>query len=307
MTVERLPITDREQWLKMRLQDVTASDIGAVCGCSPFKTALGLWAEKTGGAAAQPDTPIMARGRHLEDGIINAVIEKWPERSIIKPGVYLRDPAARIGATPDAFVYERAGDRSKPIGILQCKLVGSFRFRDEWEDGVPLHYQLQALTEAMLADVPMAWLAVYEIDAYKGNLHLFEVPRHAGAEARIREAVAQFWKDTEAGRMPKADYDRDAQLLAFLKPPVAGAAPIDLSGDNMLPEILEERERLNAEIKEREARVEQIKAEVLDKLNGAPAAVLPGWKLTNTITNRKEKLMPAASFPVLRISRRKEA
>ena len=44
----RIPIESRETWLAMRQQDVTASDVAAIWGASPHKTALALWAEKSG-------------------------------------------------------------------------------------------------------------------------------------------------------------------------------------------------------------------------------------------------------------------
>jgi predicted phage-related endonuclease len=46
--IERWPITDRAAWIQWRLLDVTASDVPALFGADPYKTRLGVWAEKRG-------------------------------------------------------------------------------------------------------------------------------------------------------------------------------------------------------------------------------------------------------------------
>src|SRR5262245_18769817 len=43
MTIERIPITSREQWLELRKPDVTASVVGALFAAHPYMTALKLY------------------------------------------------------------------------------------------------------------------------------------------------------------------------------------------------------------------------------------------------------------------------
>lgn len=296
--IETIPITSREQWLELRRHDITASDIAAVCGVSPYKTLLQVWAEKTRLAPETIENSAMRRGRWLEDAVIAAVREQQPEWSIAKPGVYLRDAERRMGATPDAVV--------NGTDILQCKVVARPVFDDGWQDGPPLGYQLQTLAEAMLMGAPRAWLAALVIDTFTADLKLFPVERHDKAERRIKMAVAQFWDDVEAGKMPTADYQRDGELMAALFRPDATREFIDLSGDNLLPVLLEERATISATIKDGEARKDAINAEIVDKLAGAPGARLGGWKVTHTMTHRDEYTVPAKSFPTLRVTRIKE-
>ena len=296
--IERIPITDREQWMALRRQDVTASDIAAVCGVSPFKTALRLWAEKAGDIPEVAETGAMKRGRHLEDAVLNYFREDDPSASVTKPGVYLRDADARIGATPDAI----AAMEGEEV-VVQCKVVNKLSFDRDWEDGVPLHYQLQVLTECMLWGAARGILAALVIDTFGSELHTFNIPRHAQAEARIREAVSQFWADVSEGKQPRADYSRDGELLQMLYLPKDSAPPLDLSTDNFLPEILDERARLTSEIKERNARLDAIKCEVIEKMGVATFAALPGWKITHKVQHRAAYTVQANSFPVLRITK----
>lgn len=301
MPIQTFPVTDREQWLEMRRQDVTASDIGAVVNCHPYKTALGLWGEKAGDIPDAGDSPAMRRGRWLEPAVLEAVREMkgW----MVEPaGIYARDTENRIGCTPDALV--RKGEEL-PHGILQAKTVSKPIFDADWQDGPPLHYQLQTLTEAMLMGVEWAVLAALVIDTFSVDLFTYDIPRHPEAEKRLIDAVRDFWADVEAGREPKADYNRDYEVLKTLRQPDAKAEPVDLSSDNMMPHLLETRAALSERRRWCEQGIEAIDAEVLDKLAGNQAASLPGWKITYKMQQRKETVIPATEFPVLRITRSK--
>lgn len=304
MSIEKHSITDRDTWLAWRKHDITASDVGAVFGLHPYKTPLKLWTEKTDhGFMEDMDSAVLKRGRWLENAVIAACQDEHPEWGIHKPGLYLRDPDYRIGATPDAIAKTEPG---APSIIVQCKTVAEPIFKAQWQDGPPQHYYLQALTEAMLWDAPRAVLAVLIVSAFGADYREYEVPRHAGAEQRIRDGVARFWQDIAVGVTPKADYAADGDLLAKMHAPDAVLPPIDLSGDNLLPELLEERERLAAEVKEREARLEAIKNECVEKLAGATVGTLNGWTITRKLSHRKEMVLKATSFPVLRITRHKQ-
>lgn len=301
--IERFAITDRDQWLNLRRMDVTASDIGAVFGLHPYKTPLKLWAEKTDQGFLQDlDSAVLKRGRWLENAVIAACQDEHPEWGIHKPGLYIRDTDYRIGATPDAIANTGEG----PSIIVQCKTVAEPIFKAQWQDGPPQHYYLQALTEAMLWGAPRAVLAVLIVSAFGADYREYDVPRHEGAEQRIRDGVARFWQDITFGITPKADYAADGDLLAKLHAPDAVLPPVDLSKDNRLPELLDERETLHRHFKDCEARLEAIKAEIVEKLAGATVGTLDGWTITRKMQHRREQLMKATSFPVLRITRHKE-
>lgn len=103
MEIEKIPITSRSQWLELRRRDITASDIGAACGLSPFKSPLRIWAEKVGEVAETAETAAMRRGRWLETAVLAALADEHPDWVISQPNIYVRDPDARIGATIDAI------------------------------------------------------------------------------------------------------------------------------------------------------------------------------------------------------------
>lgn len=290
MTIQNFPARDRAAWLANRKQDVTASEIAALFNAHPYKSQLQVYADKAGTGAETFDNKAMRRGRILEPAVAEAWFEERGER-LDKCTDYMRCTVRRIGATPD---YVRPN--GEPV---ECKTVAPEKW-DEWQEQAPLAYQLQALVQAMLMDAPRAWIAVM-IDNRAKDFHVFEVPRHAQAEARIVERVAAFWRAVAAGEMPAADYAKDGAAIAAMFPRDNGEV-VDLSGDNRLPGMLVRRAELKAAVSAAEAELDAIDAEIKAKLGPASEATLPGWKVTLKAQTRPERLMPASTFRVLRVT-----
>ena len=299
MTIDICQIENKEQWLAWRRQDVTASEIAVLAGHSTYKTPLRLWAEKTGVVDQPDETRAMTRGRWMEASVLEALRETEPTWQIDRCGIYVRDPELRLGCTPDATAIVPIHGGTERIAV-EAKTVARPIF-EGWDGELPMTYQLQALTQLMLLDLPRAVVPVLVVDMFGCDLHVFHVERHPGAEARIRELVQEFWHNVEMGFEPKARKG-DLSLVKELYPPDKGE-PLDLSGDNYLPEALNIRAALKAEIKEKEELVAGLEAEIITKLNGATLGVLPGWKITNKMQHKKEYVSKAVDYPVLRISR----
>lgn len=304
MTVERIAITDRSQWLALRSFDLTASDIGAAVGIDPYKTPLALYAEKTGMLMAAPDSNIMRRGRWMEAAVLEALREEQPGWMVERCKVYLRDPALRLGATPDAVATTDDGE----IVNVQCKVVSKPTFERDWVDGPPMHYVLQTLTEGLLQGTG-SYIAALVVDTYSADLKLFPVPRHGGAEARVMQIADEFWKNVENGVRPAADFKRDAETVAQLWPQSVPDPVLDLTGDNYLPDLLVERGVIKQAIKDCEKRVGEIDTEIKAKLGEHEQASLPGWRVIWKTVNRPEFTTPASSYRALRVvdQRDKEA
>lgn len=295
MQVERISSKERTEWLKARHQDVTASAVGALFGCHPYMTALELYLEKTTEEIEDVDNAVLRRGRILESAVAAAAAETkgWEPA---KCEHYYRNPALRLGATPDYLI------NTTGLCPLQCKTVDPRVFERDWEPDSqpPLWIQLQVLTEAMLLDAPEGWVGALVLSRNYPD-HYYRVERNAGAEARIIKAVEEFWARVGDKNMPSPDYARDSGAIAKLFPNDDGNM-LDLTGDNFLPSLLDERSLLKAEVSEREARLKAIDAEIKNKLGPASGATLNGWKVTNKAQTRKEHVVAAATFRVLRVT-----
>lgn len=283
--IEIIRPKDRSAWLAARGQDVTASQIGALFGAHDFLTAFGLWAMKTGRvAAAEVESPAMERGRLLEPVAVQLLREKYPRWKITHnaaENVYFRDPAARLGATPDVLV--KAPDRGP--GVVQIKSVEASVFRRKWidEDGnvePPLWIALQATLEAFLTGGQ--WAAVAPLVIGHGlEMPLVDIPLVEGVVDAMKVRTAEFWQMVEEGREPQPDFDRDAGLIDRLYGNGDPEHEIDLTGDNEIPVLLELRRRYSTEAREAQAGVDRIDAQIKSKMAQAHVAhIAGGQKIT---------------------------
>ena len=303
MSVVARQIRSRSEWLSWRLNDVTASDIGGLAGVDAYRTPLKIWAEKTQLVSGPEETNLMRRGRWLEPSIAKALSEERPGWLLTAPGIYLSDLELRLGGTPDYFAsrLDRSGQ-----GNVQCKVIAKPTFEREWKDGPPIKYQLQSLTEAMLADCTWNAVVALVLDTYSADLHIFDVPRHPAAEARIIELVADFWAMIAAGQQPAPNYKADAALIKALHPRGGEHPAIDLSQHNRIGFLAEEHLEWQRRKRNAEGALEEVDAEITHILGDHDAAEHPDYKITWKLQQRKEVIIPATEYRVLRVTRRKE-
>jgi predicted phage-related endonuclease len=306
MGVERHDIESREQWLALRKQDVTASRVGALFGAHPYVSALKLYLEKSGVDFTEEETPVMRRGRLLEGAVALAVAEERPQWKISKANSYFRDPKLRLGATPDFLIH----DLERGFGVLQTKTAAPHVFERDWDGGkvVPFWISLQCLTEMMLTDSAFGAIAVLEIDAFNLRCSIIDIQRTPSAEDRITEAVKRFWEDVAKGNEPAADYGKDAELIPYLMPRASKDKIVDLSGDNELPALLDQRARLTDDITAYQKRVDKIDTEIKFRMRDGERIVgIPGWSITWKNQHRAPYSVPANDFRVLRIFDKRES
>lgn len=306
MTIEIIKPADRHAWLAARAQDVTASDASSLLGIHPYKTAFELWAEKTGRKQDADDSKVFRRGRMLEYTAIDMLREDYPDWEITHSynNRYFRDVEARMGATPDAFV--RIPGR-KGQGIIQIKTASDFSVKN-WRDPetkeitVPLYVAVQALIEAELTKANYAMVALL-VCGHGLDLHPpMDIPLTPGLMERVRAEIADFWRVTATGGHPDADWKRDGALLEDLYSP--DQRVIDLSKDNLLPAVCDEKARIAAEKGVIEKRLKEIKAELLDKMGGASAAkIADGRVITAKTVERSGYEVKATSYIDVRIKK----
>lgn len=309
--IETHKITSREAWLKLREADTTASAAGALLGVHDYETAYGLFLEKTGQREPISESEPMRRGRHLEPVAVAILREDYPQIEFTQPGVYLRDPAARLGATPDLFAV--CPERGK--GVVQIKSVAEPVFRSKWLAGdemdperiePPLWIVVQAAIESALTE-GAKWAAVAPLVVGFGiSCPLIDIPLGENTQrllAGIRRASLDFWAKVEAGIAPEFDYEKDGAALAALYG-VSNGQTIDLSGNNRIGELLaadaDAAERAKAAAIERKA----IKNEILAIMGENEFAYHPEWSLTFKTQHRAAYEVKPTSFRVMQAKRK---
>lgn len=117
----------------LRKQGLGASEVAAVLGLDPYKTALDIFLEKTGQAPPMPENRFTRWGKRLEDDIVDEYQERHPNASIAPGSTFVGDEPWML-ATPDRIITEPMLDEGDHRG-LECKCRGHFN-TDAWgEDG----------------------------------------------------------------------------------------------------------------------------------------------------------------------------
>ena len=211
-------IEDKEQWLKLRLQDITSTEVSALFGLNPYSTEFELWhRKKNQEVVAFEENERMRWGNRLEKAIAEGIADEhgWMVHPFKE---YARRPDLRAGSSFDYMVAvpNEAGDA--PIeGLLEIKNVDGLQFKNKWivEDGkvieAPPHIELQVQHQMMITGHPFAY-----IGALVGGNSLTLIKRTPDdtiIEA-IKEKIAIFWDSIDKNIEPSPDFIRDAEFIS---------------------------------------------------------------------------------------------
>jgi len=297
MTLQIIPITDDKQWHDLRRQDVTASEVAALFGQYPFKTALRVFSEKSGAILPQnSDNSAMQQGRWAE-GMFPAAMKEQEGIELFKETDYYRDSVIRLGATPD-FKAMRDGKKGK----IEAKICTPDIW-EKWGETLPIHYLLQHQAQYAV-DPESEWggIALIIMRFKKSELKWFPIDPRPVTIQKIRDTVIQFWKDVAENNPPPANYKTDTETLKMLYRDSDGE-PIDLNGDNRLPGLLDRYLSLKAQVKEADSEIEEIANEIRDKMGSAERGIIDGFKLSYKSFAKKEYTVAASIQRQLRVSR----
>lgn len=201
-----------EEQLEMRRTGIGGSDIGAVCGFSPYRDwqAEDVYLSKVG-------PPVVRRewrfywGHEMESFLLRSAQDapEWftpamPTLGVIAfPGTLRHREHAWCLATPDGVTYPKEG----PPILLECKTAAVKRAEGWGNAGtgdVPAHYACQALwTMAVLRsnDVPVkeTWFLVLFGSREPQRFVVPWVPEKA---AWLLEQGERFWRENVLKRVP---------------------------------------------------------------------------------------------------------
>lgn len=184
---------------------IGGSDIAALAGCHPYKTAADVYARIVADVEPIADNTRMALGRAMEGHII----DEYAKRKGFDPADF-----ERLVEIQDSKQLWRRGeldalDRTRKLA-LDAKLVVSPRQFSRWgevgSDQVPDEYLLQAHWYQALAGSELFVIVAF----IEGELREYEIPRDREIEGTLLEIGAKFWRDHVEKNVP---------------PPLAGCSP----------------------------------------------------------------------------------
>jgi len=196
-----------DEWLEARRSGIGGSDIAAIAGESPNRSALELWAEKTGRLVREPDaeTAELFEIGHLMEPPLLALYERRTGRHPRRVNRMLVHPDV-----PWAFA---SLDAQAPVRrVVEAKWTHATRWRGE---GIPDDVLFQVQWQLFVTGWDVA-----DVVALVGRLpRIVEVPRDQTLIDDLYRLAVEFQGQVESDTPPKPDGSESArQTIGRLHP-----------------------------------------------------------------------------------------
>jgi putative phage-type endonuclease len=212
---------NRADWLEQRRTGIGGSDIAAIAGVSPWRTAVDVYFEKRAEAPPAEESPAMYWGTQLED-LVAREYAKRTQRRVQRVNAILRNryqpwqmaSLDRAVINPDIAgrVIWRQG-RLTTDRILECKTANGFAanlWGEPGSDQLPDAYLLQCQWYMGVTGVEHADLAVL---IGGQDFRVYHIARDQDTIDLLVALAAEFWSDCQAGRPPIPTTAADAARL----------------------------------------------------------------------------------------------
>jgi len=299
-----------EQWLEERRKGIGGSDIGAILGLNPYKSALEVWHEKVKGYTKEEKENIAAElGIYLESWLAGK-FKKWfaknnngvniePQRM---PFILQHPDYPYIRCNLD-FVFE--DPTILETSAIECKTTNEFA-RDDWgEDKIPDSYYLQGQQQLLITGYQRVYFP-YLIGNRRFDVLVIE--RNESVIENIIKTATDFWNNYVLKQIPPAP---DGSVSAgkildelYNKEEEGKITEFPPFGDEV--EWLEKYNELNTIKKETEKEMEVIKQKIKAEMGDAEIAIAGRHKITWKEQVRPAHMVKESRFRMFKIYSKKE-
>lgn len=295
----------REEWLALRAEDVTSTEVAALFGLSPYCTEFELYHRKRNKDVAEIEqTERMKWGIRLEDTVAQGIAEDngWKVRRL---NSYQRHSEQRgMGAS---FDWEIVSHERGP-GVLEVKCVDYIQWKQGWiDDGenseAPEHIELQLQQQLEITGRSWGVIAAF-VGGNKPIVMVRERDKEIGE--KLCQRIAAFWKCVDAGYPPEPDYNRDADMLRRIYRDASGE-PIVMTGNNRVSELCAKYVAGGELEKQGKAQKEAARSELLTIIGNAPKCLAGEYSISAGEVNKKEYLVKATTYRDFRVTQKKPA
>jgi len=296
-----------EKQMIARQQSVGGSDVPAILGISPFKSAVDVFFEKTH-EMKQVENSAMEAGHMLEPAVIDWAITRlevkefsWSSANVRRTKILVAESGFEIPAHANLDFMFINTEPQAPRNALEAKTTGMPQYwGSEWTDEVPDHVLVQCLWQAMIADLDKVYVAVL-IGDHGFNLKMYVVEPSDYEEecSEIKERVGSFWnKNVMEGLAPEESAPRIETLKKIIRTPGKSK---ELSEMNLQSWLQAKDEVSTARKKEKELR-----ATLISELSDAEIGESSHGQLTYHEYNRKEYTVSPSTYRAIRWRPRKD-
>lgn len=189
---------NRKDWLEARHEYITASEVAAIAGESPFLSPFALFEQKAHRLEGAPDNELLEAGRRMEPVTANWFADVVGTKTL-DPGPYT------LVINPDypwlACTLDRVFVKADIIGVLELKNANAFKLK-EWDEDTPLHFSFQVQTQMLCTDLAHGAIASV-VGGHKFRYRLLE--KHKALQQYILRITEEFHERVRAGQPPEPD------------------------------------------------------------------------------------------------------
>ena len=193
---------------------ITATEIAAVVGLSPWMSRFTLWHKKAGLPTAPFEAnPAMRWGSRFEDDVEEEFAEQHPEFVSVDAGTWRHRERPWQRATPDRLLYrlepdaDRVGAVAFAAGPDELLEIKTSPFGDDWADGLPVHYRCQVLWQLDVLGLARARVALLVLSGLE--YREFVVDYDPDEAEFLRTEARLFLDSVAAGQRPPIDSATD--------------------------------------------------------------------------------------------------
>jgi putative phage-type endonuclease len=272
-----------EEWLKWRKKGIGGSEAATIAGLNPWSSTLKVYIDKINEEAVEhQDNECMRVGRDLEDYVARR-FEEATGKKVRKVNYLLqhREHEFMLANLDRDIVGEEA--------FLECKTTGSYS-KSDWEEGVPLHYEIQCLHYMSVTGCTHCYIAVL-IGNEKFIWHKIE--RDEDTINNLIKIEKDFWENNILANVPPSPDGTD-QYSEMLKDKYSSSITSTIELKSIFEQKLKRRDELIELIDGMETEKKQIDQEIQVEMEENDRAILGDrvitWKSQNRATVDSKRL-----------------
>ena len=272
-----------EDWLDYRRRGIGGSDVSAIFGTSPFRTARDLYYDKLNIASVEDDEGnwVAMEMGHLLEPLVAQIFTKKTGLEVFQIKKMFQHPQYPF-MLADVDYFVRLPNRK--IALLEIKTT-NYNAKDHWwkddEECVPIYYETQG----------RHYMAVMDIDeifycCLYGNNEDEVIIRHLYRDREYEQEMIylerEFWHDHILTRIPPP-YTEDGSLILESLRRRLGAADKTIPAiqlDNALSTTMlrylrlqEQKQQVETRVKTLDTEMQRLKGQMVAKLNGSCMAM----------------------------------
>lgn len=278
-----------DEWIRMRKIGIGGSDAGAVCGLSPYSTAISVYMDKKNMLTEKEDTEAMRQGRDLEEYVARRFCEETGKKVKRANAIFQHPQYSFMLANIDRLIVgEDAG--------LECKTVSAYGTQN-WEDGnIPPHYEIQC-HHYMAVTGASAWYLACVILGI--GFVWKKIERDEELIQYLISIESQFWNENILGNMMPSPDGSDA-ADEIIKQKYSKSDPnVSIEITSSLIERLERRSEITALIDKLSTEKAEIEQEIKMYMEDAEMASGGRYSVTwkSSVSSRVDTTTLKKNYP----------